>query len=318
MQPTRLSLAQAICRHLPPFLSQRARAWLYPQALAHADNYTFVTNSQTGSRFTSTTADIHGYPFAVYGYSNWRAWAIALAVCKPGDTIIEVGANVGTETVGFADIVGCEGRVVAFEPLPSNLEALERVRALQHCQNIALFPMALSDKNTRLPFSVPATQQASGTGRLLSDSEAHGVNTLEVECRTLDSMQAELGAAAFVFMDTEGAEYSILRGGQAWFGTHQPVLVLEAGANQLKKQGLTLQALYDEVTRLGYAVFDIARFGLSPVTPGSFKTSATNWLCLPTTRAADLLPRLRRSLTLCGWMPCVPLLNPMTRKATQR
>ena len=38
-----------------------------------------------------------------------------------GDVILEVGANVGTETVSYADIVGPDGIVHAFEPVPSNV-----------------------------------------------------------------------------------------------------------------------------------------------------------------------------------------------------
>ena len=65
------------------------------------------------------------YPFAVHGYFYCTAWGITLAIFAPGDTIVEVGANVGTETIGFSDIVGRSGRVIAFEPVPANIAVFE-------------------------------------------------------------------------------------------------------------------------------------------------------------------------------------------------
>lgn len=53
-----------------------------------------------------TTRDFHLHVLAIHGYYDWRVLVIAGAICSQGDTIVEVGANVGTETLGFADIVG--------------------------------------------------------------------------------------------------------------------------------------------------------------------------------------------------------------------
>src|SRR5690606_10295851 len=130
MKPIRLSLAQTLCRYLPPILSQRVRSKIYPISVAYSDDYQFSVQSLTGSMFESRTSEYHGYKFAVHGYLYWRAWAIALAICEPGDTIIEIGANIGTETVGFADIVGGEGRVFAFEPFPDNVQSLKHLAEL--------------------------------------------------------------------------------------------------------------------------------------------------------------------------------------------
>jgi hypothetical protein len=41
---------------------------------------------------------------------------------RPGDTVYDVGANVGFFAVLAARFVGSEGRVVAFEPLPSSAD----------------------------------------------------------------------------------------------------------------------------------------------------------------------------------------------------
>ena len=51
--------------------------------------------------------------------------AIAKTVCQKKGSIIEVGANIGTETIGFTDIVENNHQVYAFEPVPYLFKSLE-------------------------------------------------------------------------------------------------------------------------------------------------------------------------------------------------
>src|SRR5438093_3231254 len=109
-------MAQMTCRMLPPVVASRVAHAIYPFARAKRDAHPFVTHARTGSLFSSVTNDCHAHHFSMLGYYDWRQWAIATAVCRAGDVVVEVGANIGTETIGFADIVGPSGRVYAFEP----------------------------------------------------------------------------------------------------------------------------------------------------------------------------------------------------------
>jgi hypothetical protein len=43
---------------------------------------------------------------------------ILTALTKPGDTVVDVGANIGAMAVPLARRVGPSGRVIAFEPMP--------------------------------------------------------------------------------------------------------------------------------------------------------------------------------------------------------
>ena len=154
-KPWRLTIAQKICRPLPPIISQRVRSWIYPREIAAKDKYEFVENSITGSKFIGKTNDFFCHPFAVHGYYYWRAWAIALAVCSRGDSIIEIGANVGTETIGFSDIVGKSGNVIAFEPLPNNIKVLEIALAESQWKNINIHPYVVVDTDKIVRFFPP-------------------------------------------------------------------------------------------------------------------------------------------------------------------
>jgi FkbM family methyltransferase len=306
-----LLLAQTVCRPMPPLISQKLRSLIYPLHCAYRDDVQFTVRSQTGSLFQSRTGDFHGYPFSVHGYYEWRNWAIALAVCSRGDTIVEIGANIGTETVGFRDIVGESGEVFAFEPLPSNLQILEQVLQLNHCQNVRVIPMALGREKSKVSFILPDKPGASGIGYVASGNCSETSKSIEVDCGTLDGMASTIGTARIIFIDTEGAETAVIDGGMAFLRTEQPYLVLEASPQLLLRAGSNLGELFLRLKALGYETFAISRFGLMEVKEPSI-ARATNWLCVPRSKT-DTVPRVRRFLRVCGLLPCIQGVNPMTK-----
>jgi len=64
---------------------------------------------------------------AVDRYSPGINWdkRVYLSFIRRGDNVLDVGANVGAHTVFFSHLVRANGRVLAFEPVPENLVALE-------------------------------------------------------------------------------------------------------------------------------------------------------------------------------------------------
>ena len=306
----RLAIAQAVCRPLPPILSQKVRSLIYPYSMAIADNREVTIQSQTGSLFKGRTADFHAYPFSVHGYSEWRNTAIAVALAKAGDTIVEIGANVGTETVGFSDIVGPTGLVYAFEPLPSNVTALEEVSRLARFKNIRIRPCALSDRTGTVSFVVPRAHE-SGMGHVLPSQEAAAArsDTVSVDCATLDAYTDAVGKSSIIFMDTEGEELKVLRGARAFLERMAPVIVLEASPHHLGRAGSTLADLRATVEELGYTPYVIGRLSVGPVAVTN-ETHCHNWICIPR-NDQGLLKRVRRSLLRCAFMPVLGHLNPL-------
>ena len=312
---------------MPPIAAGKLTRLLYPYERGKLDDYEFTVRTKTGSPFSGNTRDFHAHPLAVRGYGEWRNWAIAMALCEPGDVIVEAGANVGTETVGYSDIAGARGRVVAFEPLPSNQAAVERLLpALDH-PNVTLLPYALSDRSGTTRFAVPPPYMSQGTGHLLGAEEQRVETTIyyyepvemeliEVECRPLDELAAEVHGMRLLLADVEGAEVSLLRGARHVLEANRPALVLEASHPHLRRAGLKgVEDLQDELVGLRYRAFEIGRLDLIEVNSSAASSQYShNWLCLPEERM-ELLGLARSSLRLCGLTPCIMHLNPMTRVA---
>lgn len=277
--------------------------------MAFQEDLAFTVRAQTGSWFCGFTSDFHGYPFSVHGFYEWRNWAIGLALCTEGDTIIEIGANVGTETVGFRDIVGARGKVIAFEPLPANFQAIKQLIALNHWDNVVLINSALGDRNGQVTFVPPPSKQISGVGYIIADQKPLTAQVIDVECTRLDALGGEIGAAQMVFCDTEGAETMVWRGAQEYLRQYQPAMVLEASPKLLRRAGSSIQELHQEIRNAGYRAFAIERFGVIQVTDLNID-GAGNWLCLPDSKVG-LADPCTRMIRKCAFMPCIRGMNPL-------
>lgn len=295
------------------------RELIYPRHIAVMDNYSYTNRAQTGSEFSSTTRDLHGYGFSVHGYYNWRAWAIALTVCEPRTTVIEIGANIGTETVGFADIVGCEGRVIAFEPVPSNFASLERSLNIRHCTNVHAYMMALGHIDGVVQFTPPADDHMTGMGHIeipSKQAEQQSGQAIEVECRTLSSLAGKLGKPAFIFMDIEGGEYDVISGGRDFIIETAPYIMLEANSKWQARFGHSLEDLLQLLASMAYSVFRVERFGLTPITNKGDIGKSADWLAIPVTGKVQH-GRISKAIRQCGMLPCIPGINPLSQRLKQ-
>jgi FkbM family methyltransferase len=50
-------------------------------------------------------------------------------LCRPGDCVLDIGANVGDWTIAMAARVGPLGKVIAFEPVPYLAQTIVKTRA---------------------------------------------------------------------------------------------------------------------------------------------------------------------------------------------
>lgn len=288
------------------------RRWIYPFELAREQALPFTVASVTGSPVSGVTSDHTAYPAAVHGYFNWRNVAIARAICRPGDTIFDVGANIGTETVCFSDIVGRSGTVNAFEPFPPNVEQLQRNAAQARNANITVAPVALGATAGELSFAAPPADN-SGAGHVIV-GEAQSDGAVVVQCTTLDALGSELPRPKLVTMDVEGHEDAVLRGAGRMLAEWRPVIVLEVIAGLLAREGSSPETVADRLRGLDYRLYELTRFGLVPIDAGSTPQDS-DWLAVPVQADPASPERVRRTLTRAALLPVVGGINPLSRSA---
>jgi FkbM family methyltransferase len=134
---------------------------------------------------------------------------LVLQCVRAGDTVLDLGANVGYYTLLLARRVGTSGTVYAFEPDPDNFAILQRNVERNGYRNVMLFQKAATDRpgSTRLYLS----GDNSGDHRV-HDSQA-GRPFHEVDMGRVDDQLGDPALRlALVKMDIQGAEGLALAG----------------------------------------------------------------------------------------------------------
>lgn len=153
---------------------------------------------------------------------------------EPGDTVVDVGANVGVYTKVLSDLVGPAGRVVSMEPMPQTFSILaHNVRSLD-MTNVRTVNAAASDHEATVTMEVPRYRAAGEDyyqAHIVSggDDGRSGTENRRVQARavTLDSIVGGLGPVTFVKCDVEGHELACITGSRSLVRGHRPVWLIE-------------------------------------------------------------------------------------------
>ena len=149
---------------------------------------------------------------------------------KPGDWVIDIGANVGHYTKRLSELVGARGRVIAFEPVPATFSLLAANAQLFAHSNVTLINAAVSSEAGVVGMSIPAFS----TG-LANYYQAHlsaapgGLSVLSLPIDSLFLSQR----IALVKIDAEGHESFVLGGMARLLSKDQPVLIVETGSKDV-------------------------------------------------------------------------------------
>lgn len=164
-----------------------------------------------------------GKSLEVYGeFSEGEVDAFRTLI-PAGAIVVEVGANIGAHTMAFANIVGPQGAVIAYEP--------QRLLFLTLCGNVALnshyhvycHRQAVSDApgEMNVPVADPNVDFSFGGFNI----ESYGNDGDPTPVVTLDML--EIGRCAFVKIDVEGMEAKVIAGAHQFIAKHRPTLYVE-------------------------------------------------------------------------------------------
>jgi FkbM family methyltransferase len=195
-------------------------------------------------------------PYQTGSVATMGEWApnetnILCALIRPGDLVLDVGANVGNSMLAFAAAVGQSGRVISFEPQPMPYMCL--------CANIALnslvhyvtpVPMAVGARpgSIAVPLLDPTKVDNFGGVSLL---DTHTTPTQDVGVITIDSLN--LDSCRLIKIDVEGMESEVLAGAKETIKRHRPII----WAEQLDHRDGTRAEMAGVLKELGYKAWKL-------------------------------------------------------------
>jgi FkbM family methyltransferase len=179
-------------------------------------------------------------------------------ILKEGDVFIDVGANIGWYTVIGSKLVGETGKVVAFEPDPTNFDMLRKNVEANRLKGVVLEEKGLSSA----PGSFKLFLDRKNLGRhsmVLHYEEKHYV---DVETVRFDDYWKDQGDIRLVKIDTEGAEGMILDGMMKTLEKHKRLeLILELAPQRLACCGYDADKMLEGLYRLGFKASHIDEDG---------------------------------------------------------
>jgi FkbM family methyltransferase len=177
------------------------------------------------------------------------------SLVKPGNVVVDIGANYGVYALSLARKVGPSGQVWAFEPATDTASLLVESVAANGTDWMRVVQQALSDRQGTAWLQMPGQAELNSLSSHDSADATLEVGPGEaVTVTTLDACLEKFGWSTvdLLKIDAEGAEESILRGGARFFRDLSPLVMFEV------KAGIDLHLdLVDRFQQLGYQCFHL-------------------------------------------------------------
>jgi len=150
---------------------------------------------------------------------------VTVRLLRPGDQVLDIGANIGYHALRWAQHVGPGGLVFAVEPAPPNHQALIANLALNPGLDIEVHQVAFGDRSGDLTLSSDRPGVTSGSYSAVNP----GSGGVVVRQQTVDEWAGDrdLSRLRLVKLDVEGWESLVLDGATQTIAKLRPHLMLE-------------------------------------------------------------------------------------------
>jgi FkbM family methyltransferase len=165
---------------------------------------------------------------------------------RPGQVVVDVGANIGTHSIVSAMRVGTTGRVYAFEAHPTTVRFLrQNIRLNQLDSIIKVIDCALGEASGEAVFS----DKRSDDQNCILPGSAPGIS---VRVRPLDSLLSE-ERIDLLKIDVEGFELMVLRGARRTL-SRTGAIYFEAWDQHFARYGYSFGDLWEFLHSQGFKV----------------------------------------------------------------
>jgi len=220
-------------------------------------------------------------------------------VVKPGDSVIDIGANFGVYSYYLSRAVAPDGHVYAFEPMPGTCDSFRMIGKVLRFRNVELFEKACGDAPGVLNFTVPLQdngaiipgivhQSARNNDRVGKERHARFQRQKQVPCEVIviDDFLPNLERVSFIKCDVEGADFFALKGARKTIERNKPLVVTEINPWFLDGFGVDLREFVRFFEGMGYDLYRFVdrKLELTPVE----KVEEDNWIFVHRDRRVEV------------------------------
>ncbi len=217
-----------------------------------------VWSTVPGGEILGSLSDYVGRAAYYVGDIDRKLTWISAQIVRPGDTVLDIGANIGIVTLWLAKLVGASGRVHAFEPNPNLQKLLGESLSRNHISNVVLHRIALGTEQGLLELRVPRFN--FGMGSLVAHRDSIECDVFHVPVQPLSVIVNEENIKAIRLMkiDVEGFEAQVLQGSKEVLEFIRPEAILFE-INTRKELLLRDEPVFRILCNYGYKFFSIPK-----------------------------------------------------------
>jgi FkbM family methyltransferase len=199
---------------------------------------------------------------------------------KPGDVALDIGANIGLQSIRMSKSVGENGQVYAFEPLAHLREKFSNNAKLNKASNIKLFPFALSNIESEADFTINKTNWNQGTFSIGNNHSGSEIQHVFIKVADEIPDIKTLERLDLIKIDVEGFEYQVLLGLKQTLERHKPRIIFEYDSNYWQENGQNINDCFNLLNALSYTLYQITPAGCELIKHSSAAASG-NLFCIP-------------------------------------
>ena len=184
--------------------------------------YNILKDTEDGTLLYNCNDTYVGKSIEAYGRYQLEELKVFDKFVQSGDTVLDIGANIGTHTLWFANKVGSKGSVIAFEPQRLIFQTLCANMALNSIINVDCKQLGVGYAKRLVTVPVLDPLKENNFGGLFIDGHSEGEPV--AICRVDD---IGLARCDFIKIDVEGMEPEVLQGAMNTIVKCRPVIYLE-------------------------------------------------------------------------------------------
>ena len=180
-----------------------------------------------GPMFTLQGDEVIGRSLRLYGEFAGDEVDSILAFLRPGDHVLDLGANIGVHSLAFAQTVGPTGRVISVEPQHYCFQLLSANLTLNQLPQVHALRAAVGEARgaCAVPRIEPTARHNAGATIVSTNAPPSEQAQDFVPMITVDSLA--LPRCDLIKIDTEGFEDRVVMGARATLQAHHPVVYAE-------------------------------------------------------------------------------------------